>query len=279
MRPRGAYGFGMVRTADLAANRPLIGELCELLSRASGVVFYPHNALSYRELGESLERGGVGIAWMPPIPAIDLVDHKSATVLALPVRRGVTSYQSALIGRRGGPKSLNELKGLRVAWVDRESTSGYLVPRMHLIAAGIDPATTFSQELFLHGHGQVVDAVLGGRADVGATFASYDPRTQRIAQAGWTDRDGTNGKNVEVVTTAGPIPNDAVVVATSMPADVRAKVSQWLLDGSSPRVNELFFDLLGAESFRTASTLHFEPLRRMLLASRARGDGPASVRG
>ena len=53
------------------AGRGVFGELCELLSEATGVLFAPTITASYRELATSLERREIGIAWMPPIPTIE----------------------------------------------------------------------------------------------------------------------------------------------------------------------------------------------------------------
>src|SRR4051794_14105571 len=120
----------MARSHAVSAAQALLKELCEIASNVTGTVFYAHHALSYRELADSLEHGDLGIAWMPPIPAIELEDKGIASPLALPFRRGGSTYHSAFIVRRGGPKTLAELQGRRVAWVDRESAAGYLVPRV-----------------------------------------------------------------------------------------------------------------------------------------------------
>jgi len=142
-----------------------------------------------------------------------------------------------------------------------------------------DPATkAIASESFLHGHDRVVDAVTSGRVDMGATFCTVDPGTHRIIQGGWTNPDGTNARPVDVIALVGPIPNDAILVSTKLPAEVCAKVLEWLLDPPS-RVRELLATLVRADGFRVASPAHFDPLRRTLRAARARGEGPASVRG
>lgn len=268
----------MVRSVDAVSSRAAASEFCNLLSAKLGTIFFPHNAISYGELADAVASGSLGFAWMPPVPAIDLIDQGLATVLALPVRRGAVSYQAAMIVARGGPKTLPELKGTRVAWVDRGSTSGYIVPREHLYALGLDPRVHFSDEVFLHGHDNVVDAVVSGRAAMGATFVSLEPGSQNVAQAGWTDAAGRNPKAVEIVATAGPIPNDAFVVSKRVPEDVAAGVLACLMDNESPEAKRVFMQLLRAETFQRATAAHFDPLRRVLRASRARGDSPPSVR-
>ncbi len=280
MRVRGAYGFGIARSLDVSASRTRLSEACEIASRATGVVFFPHHALTYRELAESIVRGDLGAAWVPPMTAIELEDKQQATILALPVRRGLVSYHAAIIARPSkdaGARALAALKGKRAAWVDRESAAGFIVPRMHFIANGLDPSGFFAHESFLHSHEAVIDAVLGGQADVGATFCVLDPKSGRITSAGFTSADGKVVRDVDVLATPGPIPNDAIVVSNQLPIEARQALLKWLL-ALDPRAKELFSELVRADGFRPAMPSHFEALRRLLEQSKALGHGPPSSR-
>lgn len=59
-----------------------------------------------------------------------------------------------------------------MAWVDTNSSAGYLVPRMRIAAAGLDPETLFARQSFLGSHERVACAGLDGDADAGATYLS-----------------------------------------------------------------------------------------------------------
>jgi phosphonate transport system substrate-binding protein len=260
----------MARSHSVTEAQSLLRELCEIISAATGTVFYAHHALSYRDLSDALEHGDLGIGWMPPIPAIELEDKGVAIPLALPSRRDSTHYHAAFITRRGGAKTLEELQGRRVAWVDRESAAGYLVPRMHLASLGLDPSKLFSQEIFAQSHFGVVEAVVNGRADVGATFCTLEPRTKRILTAGWTAADGQTLRPVDLVTTAGPIPNDAIVAAARLPSSVKTALTRWLLN-LDERSKAILTELFHVKAFKLSTPTHFEPLRHMLRAARARG--------
>lgn len=254
--------------------REKLAEVCEQLSRLIGGVLFPQVSLSYRELADSIERGQLGFAWLPPLLAIDLEDRRQVLPLALPVRRGTTSYHAALITRHGGPRTLDELRGKRAAWVDRASAAGYVIPRMHLVGAGFDVAALFASETFVHTHDAVIDAVLSGRADVGATFCSVEPRTHRVLSAAWTAPDGSAHKPVAVLALAGPIPNDGVFAATTVPADVRQRLLDALL-APEPGLRAALDAVFRGETFRASSTSHYEPLRRMIKYAR---EAPPSSR-
>ena len=274
---RTSFGFGIVRSFDSATARAKLHEACEQLSRVLGVVIFPHQAPSYRDLVDGIDRGALGFAWLPPVLAVELEDRGLIEPVALPVRRGTTSYHAAIIARRDVAKTLDDLRGKRVAWVDKASAAGYVVPRMHLAGAGFDLRTLFASEIFVNSHDAVIDTLLSGRADVGATFCTTDPRTQRVIQAGWTAPDGTAPKPVDVVALAGPIPNDAVFAHASVDVELRTKLLNVLMS-PDPKLRGALDAMLRAEAFRPATSAHFEPLRRMIQTASARGEGPPSSR-
>lgn len=274
------WEFGIVQANDWqtqraaraaeAAGRSPFEELCTLASKAAGVRFDPFIASSYAELTAGLAGGSVGLAWLPPVPTIELENRQAASVLAIPSRRGQTTYHSAFIVRRGGPKTLEELRGRRAAWVQKDSAAGYVVPRMHLASQGFDVLRFFSRELFVHSHIAVIDAVVNGDADVGATFCNVDPATGQVTRSAWQDENGEVFRPIETLATMGPIPNDALVASSELPAAARSALTRWLLslDG---RARELFDMLLGSGDFRVPAPNHYEMLRHGLRAANARG--------
>lgn len=275
-----AWGFGIVQANDWQVQRAAqlgkadrgspLEELCALASQAAGVTFEPYVVGSYAELTAALDDGEVGLAWLPPVPTIELENRHRASVLAIPARRGQTTYHSAFIVRRGGPKTLAELKGRRAAWVQRDSAAGYLVPRMHLAAQGFDVLRFFARELFVHGHAAVIDAVVSGEADVGATFCNCDPVTGAVVRSAWQDESGQSIRPIEPLVTMGPIPNDALVASAELPAPARSALTRWLLSLEG-RGREIFDALLGASDFRVPAPNHYEMLRHALRAAHARG--------
>ncbi|MBX3264563.1 MAG: phosphate/phosphite/phosphonate ABC transporter substrate-binding protein [Labilithrix sp.] len=273
------WGFGIVQTPELdRAGRAAFDALCELVSEATEVRFRSTIWGSYRELSDAIEAGEVGLAWLPPLPAIDLEERGVASALAIPARNGATTYHSALIVRRGGPRSIEELRGRRAVWVERDSAAGYLVPRMRLAAQGIDVLRYFTREIFIHSHAGVVDAVVHGEADVGATYCHVDP-SNKVVRGAWMDDDRRSLRPIDVLATFGPIPNDALVGSNELSAPTRSSLTRWLL-GPSPRARELFRTLLGGSDFRVPTHAHYDPLKHMARAARARGHdaGPSSSR-
>jgi phosphonate transport system substrate-binding protein len=257
-----AYSFGVARTTH-PRSPELLAELCELMSMACDAEITPRLPHTYRLLADEVALGKTAIAWMPPIPCVELEEKGLAEAITLPVRDGLTAYFSALLARRDGPRTLAEVKAKRVGWVDRDSSSGYLVPRLHLIGSGRSPKEMFAEERMLGSHAAVLDAVEAGECDVGATHcATKTPR--------WGEPGGPRERPFDALTVVGPIPNDAVVVSSVLPAALREIVQRFFLD-LEERAKAVSRDLFSADDFRVASPTHFAPLRRILAAAKSYG--------
>jgi ABC-type phosphate/phosphonate transport system substrate-binding protein len=144
-----------------------------------------------------------------------------------------------------------------------------LIPRLHCVSLGIDVTTFFGKEHFARTHTGVVDAVVSGRTLLGATYCNFDAHG-KSTNAGWTDPDGGNARAVEMIASAGPIPNDTIVGATKMPLPLRTALTRWLIE-MTPRGSELFQQLLRATEFRVLPAAHFAQLKHMVRTARARG--------
>lgn len=264
------WGFGVAKAAGIHAPDVILAELCSYASKATGEKFFPHIAPTYRDLGLGLARGKLGLAWLPPILTIENDEAGIASPLVLPARKGMASYYAAFVTRKGGPKTLADCKRKSVVWVDRESASGYVIPRLHLAALGYDVGAFFSSESFVGDHLAVVNTVLAGKADFGVTFCNVEPGTKKILTGGWTEADGRTDRPIHVIDIAGPIPNDAIVASTQLSPALRASLARWLL-GVTPAEKELFQRLFRATGFRVIPDGHFDPLRHMLRKARVSG--------
>ena len=254
----------------------LLRLLCEELGRITSRIVIPQVLRSSAELVQQIGRGSVHIAWMPPLLALDVSRSGAAQVALCTVRGGKSSYHSVLFTRRmTGVRTLPDLAGRHVAWVSRTSAAGYVIPRMRLVAAGLDPNSLFRRESFHENHAQVARAVFSGEADCGATFAAFEPRTGRMARAGWEEA-GIPMDAAHLIITAGPIPSDVIVLSSKMPGPLAREMTTAL--AQLPRkAAEPLRGLLGADDFAPPLATHFDELRN-LVDNAAEKRGPPSSR-
>ena len=237
--------------------------MCHEIAQAIARPITPRVLPSYATLKEEVAAGRAQIVWAPPIVAIELEDKGLGTIGLCCTRGGQVDYHAAIFTQHASRiEKLSDLQGCHMAWVDANSSAGYLVPRMRLVAEGLDPEKLFGQESFLGTHARVACAVLDGKVDAGATYLSLEPGTGRPLSAGWLE-GGAAINGAFIVATAGPIPSDAIVFASSVEADLRqAIVTQLMaLPASAPKAMRF---LLGADGFALPREAHFEALRALV---------------
>jgi phosphonate transport system substrate-binding protein len=94
--------------------------------------------------------------------------------------KAVDFYQGQFIANNNsGIKSIADLKGKTFCFVDPNSTSGYIIPRIAMKANGLDPDKDLKATTNAGSHDNVAIAVYKGDCDAGATFV--DVRTDSAA--------------------------------------------------------------------------------------------------
>jgi phosphonate transport system substrate-binding protein len=268
-----ALTFGCVPHTDDEHTRMHLHVLCAWLSSELGIHVRPHRAPSPDALASAFGAGRVDIAWVSPALLITAPQLEDASPVVCSIRQGLASYHAVLfVEERSRYKSLMYLPGARAAWVARSSAAGYIVPRMALATHGLDPRSMFDSETFYDSHGNVGRAVLGGEADVGATYAVFEGgiATGRLVRAGFDE--AATGRAARILHAAGPIPSDPIVVGSNVSAMARATLVRALTQGRmDPTAREALDHVLGAEAFATVDRRAFDALREDILHARTLG--------
>ena len=166
LRAERPFQFGLT-PVFLTSDLVLLEALQTYLARALQVEVRLVLRRTYQEITSQLIAGQIDAAWICGFP---FVAYRSRLdLVAVPVWRGRTTYQSYLIAGRGAPGAeLRDLKGHVHAFSDPDSNSGYLVTRAGLAESGERPETFFSRTFFTYGHRNVVRAVAAGLAQSGS---------------------------------------------------------------------------------------------------------------
>jgi phosphonate transport system substrate-binding protein len=137
---------------------------------------------------------------------------------------GSISYISVMVVRRdSGIESLAQMRGRSLAWADPNSTSGYLIPRFQLRAAGIgvEPGQYFGRTGFGGGHEQAVVAVLQRQYDAAVTWASGQGEESEGFTRGnlraMVEKGMLNMRDLRVIWRSEPILNGPLTVRADLP--------------------------------------------------------------
>lgn len=267
--------LGLVPTDRLRARDPRTRAFTRALGDRTGIVIVERNVTSYDELGRELTLGHIDVAWLPPIVFARLERDAVTTALVTRARQG-RGHVSVLVTKRGSRiAALPDLKGARIAWVDPLSATGYVVARLGLNTAGLDPRSTFAHELFAGSHAEATRAVFDGRVDVAATFAHLDP-DGRVVRGSWSEL-GLSNDDVRVVAVLGEVPPDLIATRTSVPGPIHQALATALLDMSADADEAPLLEaVFGDRHFERGASASYEALRDLIERASDAGMGGAS---
>lgn len=277
---RGAQVIGLrtmkkqFRVGLIPLRDPALGDaFAAALSGVLGAPVVVHIAADYRGLVAALEQGLVQLAWVPPLMAARGISRGTVLPSVVTMRNGMTSYSACLFAlRSGGPTEVHALRGVRAAWVDRESASGYVVIRAHLRSLGLRLVDAFGEEVFARSHAEVGRAVREKRVDVGATFLSFRSGSDEIDRAGWREGSLEDGQ-VRVLAHAGPIPSDILAVHPQLSSALPA-IQVALVDARPAVAHNAAKLLLHADGFARPTEGHMHLLKGLLSSVEAGGTIP-----
>ena len=117
---------------------------------------------------EALANKQVDMAWFGGFTFVQALQRSGGKAVPLVQRTEDEQFRSVFVTTDPAIKSLADLKGKNVSFGSPSSTSGHLMPRSYLMAAGIDADRDFKRVAFSGAHDATAAAVASGRVDAGA---------------------------------------------------------------------------------------------------------------
>jgi len=230
-------------------------QIAEMLTEKTGLVVTAEVGTDFAATREAMGAGKAHIGWLNTFNYVLANEKYGVDVGLVTVRFGSNSYKGQIIVRAdSGIESLDDLKGKVMCWVDPNSTSGYIIPRIMLKANGIDPDTDFSQTIEAGSHNNVVTQVYNGDCDAGATYSDARSSIEEDVP------DVT--EKVVVLAETTDIPNDSVSFIKDMPADTREKLVNALLEISGSEEGQAALEgLYSIEALEPADDSFYDQFR------------------
>ena len=195
------------------------------LERKLGTRVKVFPATDYAGVIEAMRKKRLDIAWYGPLSYLLAEQEAGAEAFAVGIRAGTQSptYKSIIVARCGnGIRSIKDLKGRSVAFVDPASTSGGLVPTWLLKKeTGALPQDYFGKFTYAGSHDAAELAVKNGTVDAAA---DSDVTYERMLAKGLISRD-TNC----IVAESAPLPGPPLAWRGDLPADLKHWISEAVL--------------------------------------------------
>ena len=181
----------------------------------------------YDSLGRSLLKGTIDVGWFSPFAYVTTKSKGDIIPLVTTVVNNNASYHGYIIARKDKNfKSIDSLQGKTFAFVDKQSASGYVYPRAMLVEQGKQPETFFAETIFLGSHDRVIDAVLDGTVDAGATYSeAVDAARGR----------GLNVQGLTILAQTESIPKDAIAARPGLDPELLTSLKQAFVETTDKR--------------------------------------------
>jgi phosphonate transport system substrate-binding protein len=198
-------------------------QLAQMISERTGLTIQANVGTDFAAVREAMGAGQAHIGWLNTFNYVLAAEKYNVDVGLVTERFGTTTYAGQINVRAdSGIATLEDLRGKVMCWVDPNSTSGYIIPRIELAAEGIDPDADFARTVEAGSHNNVIVQVYNGECDAGATYA--DARSS-VAE----DYPDVNEQVVVLYTTSN-IPNDSVAFIEEFPEELREQIVTALLE-------------------------------------------------
>ncbi|QSJ18148.1 phosphate/phosphite/phosphonate ABC transporter substrate-binding protein [Nostoc sp. UHCC 0702] len=196
-------------------------------------------AKDYKEIIDLLVQDKLDMAYLGPLGYVEAVERGAKfkpLVTAIDKYTRQPWYRACILVKENSPiKTLKDLKGKRIAFVDKSSTSGYLMPVVAFNQLGIDSQRDFAQVIYAGSHSKSMAALEDGTVDAAATnIPSYlkHQRSRKLTHQNW-----------RVLWESVPITNSPIIVSKKLPPELIHQLKQTFLN--SPDGIE---DITGIES-------------------------------
>lgn len=225
--------------------------------------FQVFRATDYSAVIEAMRSKQVDIAWFGPfayVLAYEVADARSLVVVGTPEGQPATYRSFIIANAESGITDLEGLRGRSFAFVDPASTSGYLIPRATMVAAGLDPEQDLGQTTFAGGHDAAVLAVANGQTDAGAVA---DITYREVIENGLVEEG-----DLVVVAESNPIPESPFAVRDDLDPGLKERLKQVFLRAHEDLGEETINAILDENGgrFVEAPDSLYDPLREVVRA-------------
>jgi phosphonate transport system substrate-binding protein len=247
--------IGLVPEEGIFANAARYRQLVRYLSRRTGydirITVFPH----YDDVVDSFASKKIEAAFFGSYTYVLAHERVDAQVIARPEwRDGSSTYRGLLIVRRdSGIRSIEDMRGKRFVFVDRDTTAGYVLPLAYFRRHGVDYRSWFRETYFAGTHADAVRDVLNREADAGAVKSTVFERM--------VGEEPRIGSDIVVLERSPEMPENGLVVRDDLEASVRERLTEALLTMQDDRDGALVLISFGARRFIRTSDEDYRGVR------------------
>lgn len=197
--------------------------VADQIAKATGTTVELLRTSDYLTIIAALRAKKLDIAIIGPMPTV--IAERDGGVEPLVTVQGAPVRATIICSPRSGVRTLAQIKGHSIAFVDPGSTSGNYIPRLLLERAGVDVASL--KVTYAGGHDAAVLSVKQGSTDCAANSSLLLPLMVKSHTISTSD--------YRIIAQSDPLPINSVVLARSgLSSALKTKIADVLLSTQSP---------------------------------------------
>jgi len=250
--------IGLIPELNIFKQKQRFMLLGEYLSRKSGVKVEFTILSRYGNIIDRFSKGKMDGAFFGSFTGALAIQKLGVVPLARPVNLDNTSsYRGYIFVRKGsGITTAKDMKGKRMAFVDKATTAGYIFPLAYLRRNGISDINKFFREYYFAGsHDAAISAVLEGQADIGAAKHSVYDRVRK--------ENSRVNEELVIIAESPWVPSNGLCVRKDLDASLKKKLQDALLNLHTARDGEAVLKEFGAIKFIETTANDYQPVFEM----------------
>lgn len=254
--------IGLIPEMNVFEQADRFQPLAELLSERLGAPIELSMLSRYGNIVERIDRKEVDAAFLGSFTGALASAQLGMEPVARPINLdGSSTYWGYVFVRRdSGIERVEQMRGRRLALVEKATTAGYVFPMALLRRHGVENLDGFFSEVqFWGSHDASIQAVLDGRADVGAAkntiwehLAGKEPRV---------------AAELRILATSPKVPSNGLFLSREVGSSVRELIRSTLLGLHEEPAGTEVLERLRALGFVPTDIASYEPVFELARAA------------
>jgi phosphonate transport system substrate-binding protein len=167
---------------------------------------------------------------------------------------GTSTYHGYIFVRReSGIREISDMRGKKIAFVEKATTAGYVFPLAYLRSHGITAIEAFFSEHYYAGsHDAAVNAVLDKQVDIGCAKNTIFNLM--------AEKDNRIGSEIEILARSPDVPSNGFAVRKGLPPENIRQLKEVLLGMHDDPKGKDILDKFGAAKFIETSRADYGPV-------------------
>ena len=247
--------IGLIPELNVFKQRERFQPLADYLSEKTGMRVKVTILSKYGGIVERFKTQKMDGAFFGSFTGATAIEQLGVEPLARPVNLdGSSTYHGYIFVRKdSGIKNVRDMKGKRMAFVDKATTAGYIFPMAYFKENGVkDTGKYFSEYYFTGSHDAAINAVLEKKADIGAAKHSVYDRVKL--------NDPRVEKELIILAESPKVPSNGLCVRKDLNKTIKEKLKNALLNIDRDPNGKVVLEKFGALKFIETKASDYQPV-------------------